>query len=279
MKPLYAVLALAVALSVCGKLHAQRVRERLAERMQDLSLTAGQETKIADIRKECRPKIQEAAKELATVLKDEVEKVRVVLNPAQKTKLEAMKDERQERRGDGLAERLAHLEELDLTDAETAKIEAIRAEYRPKIEKAMESLHGTLTEQQKSAREEALRAGKNRREVLASLNLTGAQKEKVEAVGKELATLVREELEKIRDVLSDEQQGRVAEFRDERRDRIRDRMAARIQNLRDLNLTDAQKTAIEDIRQKHRAKVHADGNKLRADVREELGKILAVLKE
>src|SRR4029077_10834494 len=123
---------------------------------------------------------------------------------------------------------------------------------------------------------DALRAGKNRREVLAALNLTGAQKEKVEAVGKELATLVRGELEKIRDVLSEEQQEKVAELRVERRDRIRDRLAARVMNLRDLNLTDAQKTAIENIRQEHRAKVHADGNKLRADVREELGMILAV---
>ena len=40
------------------------------------------------------------------------------------------------------------IENLDLTDAERTKIEAIRAEYHPKIEKAMESLHGTLTAQQ-----------------------------------------------------------------------------------------------------------------------------------
>jgi Spy/CpxP family protein refolding chaperone len=279
MRLLCTVLALVVAISACAKLHAQRLRERLAERMQDLSLTADQETKIADIRKECRPKVQEAAKELAAVLKEEMEKVRAVLNPAQKTKLEGLKEEREERRTEGLAERIAHLSDLDLTEAERTKIEAIRAEYHPKIEKAMESLHGSLTAQQKAAREEALREGKNRRQVLAALNLTGAQKEKAETVGKELKTLVHDELEKIRDVLSDEQQGKVAEFRDERRDRIRDRLAARVMNFRDLNLTEAQRTAIEDIRQKNRAKVQADSNKLRADVREELRRILAVLKE
>ena len=278
MRTLCTVLALAAALLVCGKLHAQGARERLAERIQDLDLTAAQETKIADIRRECRPKIQEAARELAAVVKGEVEKVRAALTPAQKTKLEALKEERQERRAEGLAGRIAHLGELDLTDAEIAKIEAIRAGFRPKIEKAMEGLHGTLTDDQKRARAEALRAGKNRREVLAALNLTGAQKEKVEAVGKELRTLVREELEKIRDVLTEEQQAKVEVLKVEHRDRIRDRMAARVMNLRDLDLTDAQKTAIMDIRKEYRPKVHAAANKLRADVREELGMILAALK-
>ena len=278
MRTLCTGLALAAALTVCGKLHAQGARERLAERIQDLDLTAAQETKIADIRRECRPKIQEAARELAAVVKGEVEKVRAALTPAQRTKLEALKEERQEHRAEGLAERIAHLGELDLTDAEIAKIEAIRAGFRPKIEKAMEGLHGTLTEQQRAARAEALRAGKNHREVLAALHLTGAQKEKVDAVGKEVAGFVHEELEKIRDVLSEEQQEKVAELRDERRDRIRDRWAARVMNFRDLDLTDAQKTAITDIRQEYRPKVHAAGNRLRADVRDELGMIVAVLK-
>ena len=279
MRSLIAGMTVAVLLCAPGKVFAQREdRGGLSERIQDLQLTDQQEAKIADIRKECRPKVQEAARELATVVKDEEEKVRAVLTPAQKTKVEALKEERQERRAEGLAERLAHLGELDLTDAEIAKIDAIRSEFRPKIEKAMEGLHGTLTEQQRAARAEALRAGKNRREVLAALHLTGAQKEKVDAVGKEVAGFVHEELEKIRDVLTAEQQEKLAELRDEHRDRIRDRRAARIMNYRDLDLTDAQKTAITDIRQEYRPKVHAAGNRLRADVRDELGMIVAVLK-
>jgi Spy/CpxP family protein refolding chaperone len=112
----------------------------------------------------------------------------------------------------------------------------------------------------------------------SAVNLTGAQKEKVEAVGKELATLVREELEKVRDVLTEERQEKVAELKDERHDRIRDRWAARVVNFRDLDLTDAEKAKIMAIRKEYRPKVHAAGNKLRADVREELGMILAVLK-
>jgi Spy/CpxP family protein refolding chaperone len=260
-------------------LQAQRARERLAERLQDLNLTAAQETKIGDIRKECRAKDEAAAKELAAVVKDESEKIRAALTPAQTSKLSELKEERQERRPDGLADRLAHLGELDLTDAEKSKIEAIRAEYHPKIEKAMESLHGTLSEQQRTAREQALRAGKSRREMLAALNLTGSEKEKVDEVGKEVATLVREELEKIRDVLGDEQQEKVADLRNERQDRIRDRWAARVMNFRELNLTDAQKSKIMNIRQEYQPKVHEAGHKLRTDVREELGMIVGVLKQ
>jgi hypothetical protein len=278
MRTLCTVLALAVTLSVCGKLHAQGVRERLVEQLQDLNLTDAQETKIASIRAEFRPKIQQAGQALAASARDEVERIRAALTPQQRVKLEDLKDERKERRHEGLAERIAHLEALDLTDAEMTKIESIRAEFRPKVEKAMEGLRGILTEDQRKARDEAVRAGKKHREMLAVLNLTAAQKDKVETIGKEVTTLFREELQKIRDVLNDEQQAKVAEFRDERADRVRDHMAARIANFRDLNLTDAQKSAITSIRQQFRPKVHEEGNKLRADVREEVDMILAALK-
>jgi Spy/CpxP family protein refolding chaperone len=278
MRTLCTVLALAVTLSVCGKAHAQGARDRLVEQLQDLNLTDAQETKIASIRSEYHGKIQQAGQQLATIVKDEMEKVRAALTPQQRVKTEDMKDERRERRHEGLAERIAHLEALDLTDAEMTKIEAIRAQYRPKIEKAMEELHGTLTPAQRTAREDAVKAGKKHREMLAALNLNATQREKVETVGKEVATLFREELEKIRDVLNEEQQGRIAEFRDERTDRVRDHLAARIANLRDLNLTDAQKASISSIRLQFRPKVHEAGNQLRADVREEIDKILAALK-
>jgi Spy/CpxP family protein refolding chaperone len=278
MRILCAALALVATLSVCAKLDAQVVRERPAERLQDLNLTDDQETRIADIRKEYRPKIQEASQELAAIVRDEVEKIRAAFTPAQKEKLQALREERQERRAEGLAQQLAHVEELDLTDGEMTQIEDIRKEYRPKIEKAMEGMRGILTDDQRKARETALRAGKTRREVLESLNLTGAQKEKVEAVCKEVGSLVREEMEKIRDVLTAEQQAKLAELRDERREHIRDRWAARVANVRDLNLTDAQKTALANIRQEFRSKVHEAGNKLRAAVRDEVGMIVAVIK-
>src|SRR5262249_39218 len=148
---------------------------------QDLNLTDAQEANIADIRKEYRPKVQEAAKNLSTLVKEEVEKVEAVLTPEQKRKLAEFKEERKELRAERLAEAMAHLEELELTDAEVAKITEIRKECHPKIEKAMQGLEGLLTDDQKKARLEALEAGKNRKEVIASLKLTDDQKAKLEA--------------------------------------------------------------------------------------------------
>ena len=283
MRTLMAVVALAVGVSVYAALPAAaeekaKAGSELAARMQDLNLTNEQEAKIEDIRKEYKPKVQEAGKELAAVVKEEVEKVRGVLTQEQRTKLEATKEERQERRAEGLAERMAHLGELDLTDGEMAKIGDIRKEFRPKIEQALKQLQGLLSDDQKKAREEALKAGKKRREVLQALNLTGDQKDKVQAVCKDVATLVREEMEQIRDVLSAEQKEKLQELKDERADRARDWRAHRIANFKELNLTEDQKTKIADIRKEFRPKVQEAGNKLRATVRDEVEAIVAVIK-
>jgi len=286
MRTLSAVLTLVAVMSVGPRLYADDqakgdrngVGEGLAERIQDLNLTDEQETKIADIRKECRPKIQDAGKELVTIVKEEVDKVRDLLTPEQKEKLQAVKEERKERGSEGLAERIAHLKDLDLTDAEIAQMEEIRKEYRPKIVKAMEGLRGILTDEQKKAREEALKAGKKRSEVLASLNLTDEQKEKMATACKDVHALVREEMEKMKDILSAEQQAQLAELKDERKDRVRDRWACRIANFENLNLTDEQKTKIGDIRKEYRPKVQDAGNKLRSAVRDELDMVLGVLK-
>jgi Spy/CpxP family protein refolding chaperone len=189
-----------------------------------------------------------------------------------------MKEERKERRTEGLAERLAHLKELDLTDAEKEKIAEIRKECHPRVVKALEGLKGILTPEQRNAREEALKAGKKHTAVIAALNLTEEQKEKVEAACKEVGTLVREEMEKIRDVLSEGQKEKLQEFREERREHVRDRMAHRIANLQDLSLTDAQKSQIAEIRKEYRPRVQEAGNRLRELVRQELEMIMAVLK-
>jgi Spy/CpxP family protein refolding chaperone len=284
MRSLWGAVVVAVAFAAYGSLPLDRATadepatESLRERMQDLNLTDEQETKIEDIQKEHRPKVQEAAKDLAAVVKEEVGKVRGVLTAEQKTKIAAMKEERKERRAERLVERLAHLEELDLTDGEMAKIAEIRDEYRPKIVKAMRSLRGLLTDEQKKAREEALEAGKKRSEVIAALKLTDEQKEKVEAACKEMRTLVREELEKVRAVLSDGQKEKLDVFEDERKAHVRDRMAHAIMNFKDLDLTADQKTQLADIRKEYRPKVQEAGNKLRAAVRQEVQAILAVLK-
>jgi Spy/CpxP family protein refolding chaperone len=278
MRSLLTLLTVAVVLWVPGDLSAQGKTGGLAERIQDLQLTDDQEAKIAEIRKEYRPKVQKASKELAALVKDEVGKVRAVLTEKQKETLQAAKEERRQLRAERLAERIAHLQDLDLTGAEMTRIAAIRKEYRPKVVKAMKGLEGLLTAEQREARADALKAGKKRREVLASLKLTDKQKEKVQAVGKEVRTLVREELEKIGEVLTEGQKEKIRDFKEERREHVRDRMAHRIANLKDLNLTDEQKSKIAEMRKKYRPKVHEAGNELRATVREEVAKIIAVLK-
>jgi Spy/CpxP family protein refolding chaperone len=253
-------------------------RERLGERVQDLNLTDEQEARVTDIRKDFRPKVQQAIKELGSVVKEEVEKVRAVLTPDQQTKLAALKEERQERRAESLAERIAHLHELDLTGAEMEKIAEIRKEYHPRIVKAMEGLHGLLTAEQRTAREEGLKAGKKRKEIIASFNLTADQKAKVEGVAKELSALCHAEMEKIRDVLTEGQKATLQEFRKERREHVRDRRAHRIANLKELNLNEGQVSQIEGIRKEYRPRVHEAGNRLRATVREEVEMIIRAIK-
>ena len=278
MRTLSTVLALAVLMPLGARLAAEDVKEVVVERIQDLNLTDDQETKIADIIKDYRPKNEEAAKDLAALVKEEVEKVRAVLTPEQREKLDTFKEERKESREGCLAHRIAHLKELDLTDDELTKIGEIRTEYRPKMVKAMKGLEGLLNGDQRKAREEALNAGKKRKEVLESLKLTADQKEKVTTVAKEVATLFREEMEKIQDVLTAGQKEKLQELSEERKEQVRDRMAHRAANLKDLNLTDEQKTKIMEIRKEFRPKVQEAGNKLRATVREELQMIAAVIK-
>jgi Spy/CpxP family protein refolding chaperone len=285
MRTLSIALAVAVAVAIwtCPAAFDVKAAQRnagvgLADRIQDLNLTDEQEAKIADVRKEFQPKVRGAAKELADVVKEEVEKVRAVLTPEQKEKLQTLKEERRELRAERLAERIAHLEELDLTDGEMARIAEFRKEYRPKVEKALEGLRGILTDDQRKIREDGLKEGKRRREVIASLKLTEEQKGKLETIGKELRSVVHEELEKMRDVLTESQKEKLAELKDERKDSIRDRMAARIANFKELNLTDEQKTKIAEFRKEYRPKVQEAGNKLRATIRQEVDMILAVIK-
>jgi len=278
MRMVYRALAFSTVMLVYTQLAAQEVRVLLVERFQDLNLTDEQEAKIASIQSEGRPKIQAAAQDLAAIAKEETDKVMAVLTPAQKEKASALRDDRKELRAEGLSEKIARLQELDLSDAEIAQIEGIRKETRPLFVKAMEGLRGTLTEDQRRAREQALQSGQKHREVLASLNLTDAQKEKVLGACKDCCSAVKEEMEKFRDLLSTQQQAKLAELKDERRENVRDRMAHRIANLQELNLTEDQRAKIAEIRKEYRPKIQEAGNKLRAAVRDEVHAIGTVLK-
>ena len=281
MRMLSTVLAVAALLALGARFAAQEAKgERvLVVTIQDLHLTDAQEAKIAQIMKDFRTKNADALKELTSAAKEEVEKLSAVLTPAQKAKLEMLTDERKEAREECVAHRLAHLKDLDLTDDEMTKIKEIRSEFRPKFEKAAKSLEGLLSDQQKKAREEGLKAGMKRKEILASLKLTEDQMQKVTAAAKELGSLVRDEAEKVRDVLAASQKEQLLELKDERKEHARDRLAHHITNLRDLNLTDEQKSKLADIRKEYRPRIHEAGNRVRATIREEMEMILAVIKQ
>ena len=279
MRTLRLVLTLLVAMWVLVPLAAQEVRAILVERIQELDLTDEQEAQIAEIQNTARPKVQAAAKELATVVKEEADKAMAVLTPQQKETLATAKEERKELRSEGVSEKIARLQELDLSDAQVAQIETLRKECRPELAKAMEGLRGLLTPEQRKAREEALASGKKHREVLAALNLTPEQKEKVADACKECCTAIKGELEKISEALSAQEKEKLADLREERKEHVRDRRVHRIANLNELALTPEQKEKLAEIRQEYRPKVHEAGNALRAAIREEVKAIAAVLKQ
>jgi Spy/CpxP family protein refolding chaperone len=85
-------------------------------------------------------------------------------------------------------------------------------------------------------------------------------------------------MEKLRAVLSPQQKEKLQEVKEETKENVRDRMAYRIATLKDLNLTDVQKSEIAAIRKAYRPRVQEADSKLRATVREEVEAILAVLK-
>jgi len=278
MRTVNPVLTLLVAMWATGSLAAQEVRAILVEKIQELNLTDEQEAKIAEIQQAGRPKVEAAAKQLAAVAKEEADKAMAVLTPEQKEKVAASKEDRKELRAEGLSERLARLQELDLSDAHIAQLEAVRKECRPELAKAMEGLRGLLTPEQRKAREDALASGKKHREVLAALNLTPEQKEKVGAACKECCTAIKGELEKIREALTAQEREKLADLRDERKENVRDRRVHRIANLRELELTPEQRAKLAEIRTEYRPKIHDAGNALRAAVREEVQAIAGVLR-
>jgi len=279
MRTMYSVLALVVAMWASVQLAAQEVRAILVERIQDLNLTDEQEAKIAQIQTASRPKVQAAAQQLSAVAKEELDKAMAVLTPEQKEKLAAQREDRKEYRAEGLCERLARLQELDLSDAEIAQIEAVRKECRPALAKAMEGLRGLLTPEQRRAREESLASGKKHREVLASLNLTPEQKEKVGAACTECCSAIKAELEKFKEALTAQQEEKLADLKDERKEHVRDRRVHRIATHRELALTPDQQAKLTAIRNEYRPKIHDAGNDFRAAVRDEVQAIAGVLRE
>ena len=105
------------------------------------------------------------------------------------------------------------LKNLDLTDAQKAKVEELKKEYGPKFKETLKKFGDILTEEQKKARAEAVKsaaaAGKHGKEVWeavrAAVKLTDEQKAKLAEVRKQLHSLREEAKAKFVPLLTAEQ--------------------------------------------------------------------------
>ncbi len=111
------------------------------------------------------------------------------------------------------------LEELDLTEEQKEELKKLREKHGPKFKEVFDKMQDVLTEEQKSAGEEAMKeakeSGKKGRELFqaieASLKLTDEQKEKMDKLAPEVRALQREMMKEIRGILTPEQQERLKE--------------------------------------------------------------------
>jgi Spy/CpxP family protein refolding chaperone len=117
------------------------------------------------------------------------------------------------RPGGPMMEQWDMLKEVSLTDDQKVKVEEVKKEYGPKLKEARQKMDGILTEDQKKARTEAMKAaraaGKDRqearKEVEAAVKLTDDQKAKMAEAKKGVDTLRKEAREKILALLTPEQ--------------------------------------------------------------------------
>ena len=106
------------------------------------------------------------------------------------------------------------MEELDLTDEQNEQLKKLREKLGPQFKGVFGKMQDVLTEEQKIAGEEAMRAakeaGKKGRDffqaIEASLKLTDEQKEKMDKLAPEIRALQREMMKEIRGILTPEQQ-------------------------------------------------------------------------
>lgn len=105
------------------------------------------------------------------------------------------------------------LKGLNLTDEQKTKVEALKKEYGPKFKEGSQGMDGILTDEQKKAREEAVKAakeaGKKGPEVWeaakAAVKLTDEQKAKMAENRKAAEALHKQFREKLMEILTPEQ--------------------------------------------------------------------------
>ncbi|MGI6414236.1 MAG: hypothetical protein ACOX1P_01095 [Thermoguttaceae bacterium] len=118
------------------------------------------------------------------------------------------------------------LEGLELSAEQKAKLEAIAKEMRAPLVEARKALGDILTDEQKAAREAAMKAAKEagkkpqeaQKAAEEALKLTPEQKEKMTKVRKKMAELEKTIRDKVMEVLTPEQRAAVEEKMKARRD-------------------------------------------------------------
>jgi len=128
------------------------------------------------------------------------------------------KKKREGRRGGPGGDPLAFLlRDLNLSDEQKAKIEDVRKEFGPKQAEAQKKRESILTDEQKKARDEAMKsardAGKSRQEAFAAvqeaMKLTDEQKSKMADARKAAEEITKEMREKVMSILTPEQKEKV----------------------------------------------------------------------
>jgi Spy/CpxP family protein refolding chaperone len=129
---------------------------------------------------------------------------------------------------DGAGDRIGSmLKDLNLTDEQTKKIGALREQYGPKLKEAGEKMQGIQTDEQRTARREAMKAakdaGKPMKDIFeageAATKLTDEQKTKMADARKAMEAVGKELREKISAVLTPEQQEKFKKAMESRQER------------------------------------------------------------
>jgi len=116
-----------------------------------------------------------------------------------------------------VAERTKYLEGMNLTDEQKGKLEKIKQEFVPKLTAAQLKVDNVYTPDQKKARQEAAKAarqaGKSSKEIHEAANeavkLTDEQKTKLAEAKKELSAVDKDLQEKVKAILTPEQQSQI----------------------------------------------------------------------
>lgn len=159
-----------------GAMYYKRLNLTADQQQQMKSINEAYHSKMSDLRKqEAAISVKEYKEQMRTMGKERHEKLQAILTPDQKQQLATMKADARKRFEGRAANRMANLKKnLQLTDDQSAKIQALRADTKSKIKSIRENQ--LLTDDQK--KEEVVTALKKQHEEMNGV-LTADQMKKM----------------------------------------------------------------------------------------------------